>query len=93
MGAPAGEDVDNRLALTLKEVEGETAAEARLVARGYQDPDLRGGDVDAAGCVSRRRKPRRYRTSGAWILKKSYPGGWIRSRRIASRSCGVGLRG
>ena len=27
---------------------------ARLVAKGYQDPDLRDGNVDTAGCVGRR---------------------------------------
>ena len=27
---------------------------ARFVAKGYQDPDPRNGNVDIAGCVSRR---------------------------------------
>ena len=41
---------------------------ARLVAKGYQDPDPRGGNVDIAGCVSRRSAHLQLRSLGA--LKK-----------------------
>ena len=46
----------NRSALGahLGEVEGEKTVKAGLVAKGYQDPDLRMGNVDIAGRVSRR---------------------------------------
>ena len=37
--------------LTRKEADGVKTDGARLVARGYQDPDLRNGNVDIAGCV------------------------------------------
>ena len=43
-----------RWALTWKEAEGKKTAKARLVATGYQDPDLRDGNIDTAVCVSRR---------------------------------------
>ena len=43
-----------RWVLAWKEVDGEKTAKARLAASGYQDPDLRMGNVDVAGCVSRR---------------------------------------
>ena len=46
--------VETRWVLTWKEVDGWKAAESRLVAGNYQDPDLRDGNVDIAGCVSRR---------------------------------------
>ena len=41
---------DSRRRLTWEEVEGKHTAEARLVAKGYQDPDLKDGNVDIAGC-------------------------------------------
>ena len=39
--------------LTWKGVEGKKNEKARLVARDHQDPDLKDGDADIAGCVSR----------------------------------------
>ena len=53
-GTESMEMVDRRWVLTWKEVDGVKTARARLVAMGYQDPDLRNGDVDIACCVSRR---------------------------------------
>ena len=38
-------------------VDGQKSVGARLVARGYQDPDLREGLVDTSGCVSLRSSP------------------------------------
>ena len=49
---------------------------ARLVAKGYRNPDLRDGDVDIAGCVGRRSSNLQTISLGA--LKK-WP---IRSPRI-----------
>ena len=46
--------VDTRWVLARKEVDGAKTAKARLVAEGYQEPDLREGNVDGAGCVSHR---------------------------------------
>ena len=40
--------------LTWKEVDGQKTAKARLAVKGYQEPDLRMGNVDIACCVSRR---------------------------------------
>ena len=54
MGAQYKEMVDTRWVLTWKEVDGLKTVEARLVARGCEDPDLRNGNVDIARCVSRR---------------------------------------
>ena len=53
-GAPSEDLVDMRWALTWKEVYDEKTARARLAAKGCQDPDPRTGNVDIAGCVSRR---------------------------------------
>ena len=53
-GAQSKYLVDTRWALTWREVDGEKTVNARLVAKGYQDPDLRMGNLDIAGCVSRR---------------------------------------
>ena len=46
--------VNTRRAFAWKEAEGEETVKARLVANGYQDPDLLMGNVAIAGCVSRR---------------------------------------
>ena len=54
IGAESTDLVDTRWVLTWKEVDGVKTAEARSVANRYQDPDLRMGNVDIAGCVSRR---------------------------------------
>ena len=40
--------------LTCKEANGKKTENARLVAKGYQDSDLRDGHAEIAGCVSRR---------------------------------------
>ena len=40
--------------LTWKVLGGRKPAKAQLMAKGYQTPDLRGGDMDHAGCGSRR---------------------------------------
>ena len=54
MGTQTRDVVDARWVLTWKVMEGQRTVKASLVAKGYQDPDLRDGDVDLAGCVSRR---------------------------------------
>ena len=46
--------VDTRWVLTWKDLEGKRTVKARLVARGFQDPDLVEGLVDASSCVSLR---------------------------------------
>ena len=46
--------VDTRGVLTWKFSEGKKTVEARLVARGLQDPDLAEGLADASSCVSTR---------------------------------------
>ena len=43
-----------RWVLTWKMVEGVKTVKARLVATGYQDPDLKNGLVETSGCVSPR---------------------------------------
>ena len=81
MGAQTEDVVDTRWALSWKEVEGKRAATARLVAEGSQGPDLKGGNVDTAGCVSRRSPRLQPISLGAlkkraiWSLdiKNSYP--------------------
>ena len=54
MGAQTKDMVDTRWALTWEKVDGKKAAGARFLAKGYQDPDLRDGNVDIAGCISSR---------------------------------------
>ena len=44
--------VDARWVLTWKMVDCRGDAEARSVAEGYQDPDLKEGIVETSGCVS-----------------------------------------
>ena len=51
-GAQTKEVVDTRWALTWKAAEGKETAMAHPVAKGYQDPDLRDGNVAIAGRVS-----------------------------------------
>ena len=46
--------VETRWVLTWKALEGKRAAKARLVARGFQDPDLANGLFDTSSCVSLR---------------------------------------
>ena len=45
---------DTRGVLAWKEVEGDKTVKARLLAKGFRGPDLRMGNVNMAGCVSRR---------------------------------------
>ena len=52
LGTQSKDLLDTRWVLTWKEVEGEKTVKARLVATGYQDPDLQMGNVKIAGCVS-----------------------------------------
>ena len=47
------DSVDTRWVLTWKGVDGMKTAKAGFVAQGYQDPDLREGNMDIAGCASR----------------------------------------
>ena len=46
--------VDTRQVLTWKDVEEGRTVKARLVARGFQDPDLAAGLADTSSCVSLR---------------------------------------
>ena len=50
-GAPSKSIVDVRWVLTWKMVEDKKAVEARLVGKGYQEPDSKTGIVGASGCV------------------------------------------
>ena len=43
-----------RLVLTWKMVEGQESVEARLAAKGHEDPDVQGGVMDAFGRISLR---------------------------------------
>ena len=54
VGAQFSDMVNTRWALIWTEVDGVQTVKARLVAKGYRDSNLRTGDVDIAGCVSRR---------------------------------------
>ena len=49
-GPQSSDIADTRRALTWKEVGGKKTAKDRPVAKGYQDPNLRDGSVDSAGC-------------------------------------------
>ena len=46
--------VETRWVLTWKDLEGKRTVTARLVARGFQDPDLAEGLADTSSCVSLR---------------------------------------
>ena len=46
--------VQTRWVLTWKIVEGKKRVTARLVAKGFQDPDLKDGLVETSGCVGLR---------------------------------------
>ena len=54
LGTQSKDFVGARRVLTWKEGYGANTVKARFVAKGYQDPDLREGYLDIAGCVSRR---------------------------------------
>ena len=53
MGAQPKDLVDMRWVLTWKEVDCAKTVKVRLVAKGNQNPALREGNVDFAGCVGR----------------------------------------
>ena len=59
MGTQSDDLADTRWVSTWKEVDGARTVKARLVATGYQDPDLRESNVDK-GCpgVKRANSPR-----------------------------------
>ena len=65
-GAQLKDVVDTRRVLSRKVAEGAKTAMARLVAEGYQDPDLRNGFVRMAGRVSRRWPYLQLISLGAW---------------------------
>ena len=54
MGTQSKDLADTRWVLTWKEAGGPKTGKARLVATEHQDPDLRNGNVEIAGCGSRR---------------------------------------
>ena len=66
--------VDTRWVLTWEIVDGANTVEARVVAKGFQDPDLKGGVADSACCVSLRSSHLQVISLGAlnkwgiWIL-------------------------
>ena len=51
---PSRQIAQTRWVLTWKMVDAQNSVEARLVAQGYQDPDLQDGSVDTSGCVTLR---------------------------------------
>ena len=57
--------VSTRRVLTRKMADGKRRGGARLVARGYQHPDLKEGAVDTSGRVSLRPSPVRLISLGA----------------------------
>ena len=54
IGTPTKDVLDISRAPTWKEVDGKKTVQARMLAKEHQDPDLRDGNVEIAGCVSRR---------------------------------------
>ena len=54
-----------RWMLAWKMADGENCVEARSAAKGYQDPGLRGGSVDASRCVSLRSSHPQFTYPGA----------------------------
>ena len=81
MGTQGKDVVDTRWAPTRKEVNGKKTAKARSVAHGRQDPDLRDGNVEIAGCVSPRSSHLQLLFLGP--LRSGRPGAWI-SRLLGS---------
>ena len=65
MGVLSKDAAASRWAMTWKEVKGDETAELREGARGYQDPDLKDGDVDIAGSASGRPSHSQAISSGA----------------------------
>ena len=59
---------ETRWVLTWKDLEGKRTVKARLVARGFQGPDLADGSVDTSSCVSIR--PSRLQVISLSALKK-----------------------
>ena len=73
----AADIADARWVLTWKSAGGRRTVEARLVARGFQDPDLAAGLVDTTSCVSLSSSRRK-------VISFSSLG-----KRRASRNCDV----
>ena len=67
---------------TWKEEDSLGTAKARKVAKSYEDPDLRNGDVEIAGCLSRRLPHLRLVSHVAGFefgyQERLSPGGWLR---------------
>ena len=74
MNTPLKAIVDARWVLTCKLVDGKKDARARLVATGYQDPDLETGMVETSGRVSLRSTNVQMTSLGA--LKNGNCGPW-----------------
>ena len=51
-GVPSKAGVDFRWALTRRMLGGRTDVWARLVAKGFQDPDLKDGPAETAVCLN-----------------------------------------
>ena len=72
LSAESKDLVDTRWALTLEGVVGRKRPKLVCWLMGFQDPDLRDGNVDFAGCVSRRSPHLRLISLGAlgkWPLR------------------------
>ena len=54
LGSQSKDFADTRWVMIWKGAKIAKTVKARVVAEGYQDPDLRNGAVDIAGCVRRR---------------------------------------
>ena len=87
MDAQPRDTMDAPWVLFWKEVDGAKTAKARLLARGYQDPDPRNCNVDIVGCVSRRWSHLQLISPGA-LQRSGRFGAWTKrmplSRRAAS---------
>ena len=67
-GVPRKTAADTRWALTWKMADGQKTADARLVATGYEYPDLRDGAAETSGLVSQRSS--RFQVISLSALKK-----------------------
>ena len=65
MGARTQDVVETRWVLACKEVGGKETARARLAAKGSEDPDLKDGFADTAGCARGRSSQSQLISSGA----------------------------
>ena len=75
MGAQTKDGVDMRWALTWEEVEGNKTAQARSLAEGYRDPNLKDRNVGIAVCKSRSSSQLQPISLGS--LKNGRSGVWI----------------